>query len=211
MSSAVARARTLPAPQQGASRQSTSGGELLPLLAAFAALGAGLTFCALSADALLSADSAAGVGLGVAAGLWAVAHLAWGIGALRNPTGGLDAGTVPARAVPAALPAAAAVVLGSLVWTALLAPAADRELNLTLVSALALILLQLGCHGALRRRAEAGATGTQAQPGRLLAGLFFSAVLVAGMTTPGLAASTAGDNAVPHGEHGTTPAGHGNH
>jgi hypothetical protein len=33
------------------------------------------------------------------------------------------------------------------------------------------------------------------------------------MTTPGLAASTAGDHAVPHGQHGSTPspAGHPGH
>ncbi|WP_299165386.1 hypothetical protein [uncultured Arthrobacter sp.] len=146
--------------------------------------------------------------LGAIVALWAAALVSWGILALRGP--GRNRGiALLAVAVPAALPSAAAVVLGALAWGALLAPAGSRNFNLTLASALALVLLQLGCHGALRRRAgmqRGTGSGTQASPGRLLAGLFFSAVLVAGITTPGLAASTAGDNAVPHGEHGSVPA-----
>ena len=190
-----------------------SGGELPRLLSAFAALGAGLIFFALSADGLLAAGGPVPVAAGVAAGLWAAVHTGWGISALRGePVHGRVAALM-ARTVGAALPAVAVVVITALVWNALLAPAADRSFNLTLACGLALVLLQLACRGALRRRDARSTTTTAPSPVRLLGGLFLSAVLVAAITTPGLAASTAGDNAVPHGGHGTAPAseGHNGH
>ena len=75
----------------------------------------------------------------------------------------------------------------------------------------------------VRRRARAarpsadrvGATDAASRPavdGRLsLAGLVAGALLVAGLATPALAATEAGELAVPHGEHGTsvTDADHG--
>ncbi|WP_309070323.1 hypothetical protein [Arthrobacter sp.] len=195
-------ARVLPALQQRADGQG-SRDEVLRLLTGFAALGSGMTFFALAADSILARGGPGSLLLGGAVGLWALSLTAWGIVTLR---GGHGAGR-PARlltlSVPVALPAAAAVVLAVLSWSALLAPAGSRELDLTLVSALALVLLQLGCLGTLRRRS--GRQGRPASPGKLLAGLFFSAVLVAGITTPGLAASTAGEHAVPHGQHGSVP------
>ncbi|HEY1157110.1 MAG TPA: hypothetical protein VGE95_12565, partial [Arthrobacter sp.] len=45
------------------------------------------------------------------------------------------------------------------------------------------------------------------RPGRLLLAAFAGALLVAGITTPGLAASTAGQYAVPHGGHGNLAPG----
>ncbi|WP_323961206.1 hypothetical protein GC088_05475 [Arthrobacter sp. JZ12] len=172
----------------------------LRLFAAFTALGAGLTFFALSANALL-AGYALLLPVGIAASTWAAAHTLWGLLVLRGRArpGRVESRFV--RLVSRALPVVAAVVLGAVVWTALLAPADTRRVDLTLVSALVLLLLQLGCQGALRRRPVQPAP----PPGRLLAGLFLSALLVAGVTTPGLAASTAGDSAVPHGEHTLLP------
>lgn len=205
MNSAAVDERVLPALQSRAGAEQGTTGELLRLLAGFTALGSGLTFFALAADTLLASGGILNVVPGVLTGLWAAALTSWGILALRGLPGLNRGSALLAVAVPAVLPGAAAVVLGALVWGALLAPAGSRNFNLTLASALVLVLLQLGCYGAMRRRADRSKAGTRLSPGRLLTGLFFSAVLVAGITTPGLAASTAGDNAVPHGEHGVAP------
>ena len=206
MRTVAAGEQVLPVLRPGPTQEITGGGELVRFLAAFAALSAGLTFFALAADNLLAAKGPAAIALGALTGLWAVVHTLWGILALRNgPAGSLPEAWL-VRFVPTALPAVGAVVLVFLAWGALLAPAGSRTFNLTLASALALVLLQLGASAAQRRQASAPRFGSQPAPGRLLVGLFFSAVLVAGIATPGLAASTAGDNAVPHGTHGTAPA-----
>ena len=204
MNSAGVEERALPALQPRAAAEQASTDDLLRLLAGFSALGSGLTFFALSADALLAGGVLPAV-LGGVVGLWAAALTGWGILALRGQAGRNGVAKLLSAAVPIVLPGAAAVVLGALAWGALLAPAGSRDINVTLASALALVLLQLGCHGALRRRADRTAGSTQLSPGKLLGGLFLAAVLVAAITTPGLAASTAGDNAVPHGEHGSAP------
>lgn len=213
MNSAAVEERVLPVLQPGVGAEQGSAGELLRLLAGFTALGSGLTFFALAADALLTAGNTATVVLGGFSGLWAAALTVWGILALRGLPGRNRGTLLLTLSVPAVLPGAAAVVLGALAWNALLAPAGSRDFDLTLASALALVLLQLACHGALRRQAMRAASGRQLSPGRLLGGLFLSAVLVAGITTPGLAASTAGDHAVPHGQHGVAPlpANHADH
>lgn len=185
-------------------------GDLLGLFAAFVALGSGLSFFALSAGGLIPAAGSGSVLpllAGAASGGWALALTAWGLLALRGGTGAGRISALLARAVPSALPAVAAVVLAVLVWTAMLAPDGERTFNLTLATGLALTLVQLGCHGALRRRSRV----LRSSPGILLAGMFGCAVLVAGITTPGLAASTAGDFAVPHGQHGQLPEEHSGH
>lgn len=202
MNSAAVEERVLPALQPRAHAESGTTGELLRLLAGFTALGSGLSFFALAADALLTTGGTVAAVLGGVAGIWAAALTGWGILALRGLPGGNRAALLLSVSVPVLLPGAAAVVFGALAWNALLAPAGSRDFDLTLASALMLVLLQLGCHGALRRRAGRTAAARQLSPGKLLGGLFLSAVLVAGITTPGLAASTAGDHAVPHGQHG---------
>lgn len=62
----------------------------------------------------------------------------------------------------------------------------------------------------LRGMDDDGMAPAAARPGILLLTAFAGAVLVAGIATPGLAASTAGQFAVPHGQHGgpAMPAGH---
>lgn len=52
------------------------------------------------------------------------------------------------------------------------------------------------------RRNAAGARRRSLRPGRYLAALGAGAVLVAGLTTPALAATEAGEHARPHGSHG---------
>lgn len=189
--------------------------EAIRLLAACSALGAGLTFFALAANAALSADGGfALVVIAVFAGLAALLQTLWGLTALRGEAPRLGPVAVAMRLVRWVLPASAAVVLGALVWGTLLAPPGARSFDLTLACTATLLLIQLCCHGVLRRldrndQQHAGQNTQQniAQPpaGRLVASLFFSSLVVAGITTPGLAASTAGDFAVPHGEHGSVP------
>jgi multisubunit Na+/H+ antiporter MnhB subunit len=103
------------------------------------------------------------------------------------------------------------VHLAGIVFTASGTPG----LGLTQLSALLLNLMVIASVGWLGRsgdRRQRMATSPQAagmRPGRLLLAAFAGAVLVAGITTPGLAASTAGQYAVPHGGHGhLAPAGH---
>lgn len=205
MNSVEVEERVLPALQPHADGEQESADELLRLLTGFTAIGSGLTFFALAADALLASNGVLNAVPGAAVGLWAIALTTWGILSLSGLPGRNRTTRLLSVSVPRVLPGAAVVVLGLLSWSALLAPAESREFNLTLASALALVLLQLGCHGALRRRTDGTAPGRQPSPGKLLGGLFLSAVLVAGITTPGLAASTAGDSAVPHGQHGLVP------
>jgi hypothetical protein len=59
----------------------------------------------------------------------------------------------------------------------------------------------------------ADAAAGQPQAGRYVLGLVFGALLVSGMVTPALAATNAGQYAVPHGSHGfdVTDGGHSNH
>lgn len=202
---AVVQRRTPAAPRRTTSQKADQplAGASLPLLAAFAALGTGMTFFALAADAFLTdSEGPLSLAVGAAGGSWAVLHTLWGINALRGETPMNRAAALLQRTVRFALPAVAAVALAALAWGALIAPAGIRSFNLTLASAVVLLLIQLSCHGAMRRiKPRSGPPSA----GKLLAALFCSAVLVAGIATPGLAASTAGDFAVPHGEHGTAP------
>lgn len=61
----------------------------------------------------------------------------------------------------------------------------------------------------MRRQHKTNDGGAHGQPrtGRLLAAAFGAAVVVATVATPGLAASMAGQHAVPRGEHGQEPDG----
>ncbi len=69
-------------------------------------------------------------------------------------------------------------------------------------------LMALAGAGWLRRQHKTNDGGAHGQPrtGRLLAAAFGAAVVVASVATPGLAASMAGQHAVPHGEHGQSPS-----
>jgi hypothetical protein len=86
-----------------------------------------------------------------------------------------------------------------------------RSLDGTALSAAVLELVILGCVGWLGRRTFRPGDHPPAV-GPLLLVTFTAAIVVAAITTPGLAATAAGQHAVPHGEHGGTspnsPAGH---
>lgn len=150
----------------------------------------------------------------VLAGLWGTALLAGAVVFLARdwPAGG--------RWVRYALAAAAVAHLA-----AIAVPAFDTSgLGLTQLSALLLTLMIIASLAWLRRaqlqdslrqdsgRQHAARERAGKRPGRLLLAAFAGAVLVAGITTPGLAASAAGQYAVPHGEHGNlAPGGHHQH
>lgn len=176
------------------------------LVAGFAGFGAGSVNLAISSSIVAAGVSNPGLLIAAAAaGLWGVALLAGAVLFLarERPVG---------RPAQYALAAAAVTHLGAVVLPGF----APAGLGLTQLSALLLTLMMIASLAWLRRaevrrdqRLPTAREGAGIRPGRLLLAAFAGAVLVAGITTPGLAASTAGQYAVPHGEHGNlAPGGH---
>lgn len=166
------------------------------LSAGFAGFGAGSVNLAISSSFMAGAAGAPGPLLaGVAAGLW-------GAGLLGGTVVCLARGRVPAgRGATGILLTAAAAHVAALAF----GPPHTAGLNLSQLAGLLLTLMMIAALAWLRRSAQ-GLAGTATlattRPGGLLVAAFAGAVLVAGITTPGLAASTAGQYAVPHGSHG---------
>lgn len=142
------------------------------------------------------------VHLAVAAGsspLWAVplgamgaAELAWGVYALR--TGRMTRPRVVTGAALGAIGASAvAGVFGSFAGVPLAAASV-----LLFVIAFAAAAVVRADRRRLPRRSTYEASGQR--PGRTILGLLAGAALVAGLTTPALALTDAGEHAVPHGE-----------
>ncbi|MBT2566235.1 hypothetical protein J7I84_06935 [Arthrobacter sp. ISL-85] len=182
--------------------------EAVTILAGFAGIGAGTLSFGISST-LLSASLTPGTitGAGVTV-LWGIGLMVWAVQSLRRGS--------PAwfRAVLRTVPVAvvlhlAAVAVG--IWAPGPAP---RFLDGAALSAAALELMILGSVGWLARQPTPGAgpAPVQPAPGPLLAAIFAAALIVATITTPGLAATAAGDHAVPHGEHTSAhlspPTGH---
>jgi hypothetical protein len=170
------------------------------LFAAFAGFGAGSVNLAMCSSFLAGAAGEPGP-LHLAA---AAAIGLWGAGLLAGTVLSLAKGRVPSgRAALSVLAAAAALHVGAIA----LATAETSVLNLSQLTALLLTLIIIAAATWLRRftaRERQGQVAAPAasSPGRLLLAAFAGAVLVAGITTPGLAASAAGQYAVPHGQHG---------
>lgn len=185
------------------------------LVTGFAGFGAGSVNLAISSS-FLAAGSPGPAGLlaGVAAGLWGAALLAGAVAFLAKDR---LAGN---RWAQYALAGAAAAHLAAIAFPT----PTTSGLSLTQLSALLLTLMIIASLGWLQRHSgqqdsaqqdsaqqdsARQPAGAGMRPGRLLLAAFAGAVLVAGITTPGLAASTAGQYAVPHGEHGNlAPGGH---
>lgn len=180
------------------------------LVTGFAAFGAGSVDLAISSSFFAGGTGTPGTtgyAVGAIAGVWGAVLLAAGVAYLAR-------GRVPGRrAVPVLGTAAGLHVAVIGVST----PEMSR-LNLSHLAALLLTLMIVASVAWLRRNSAThrpAATEGAATPGQLLLAAFAGAVLVAGIATPGLAASTAGQYAVPHGEHGqgehgtaTLPGGH---
>lgn len=205
----AAHATLAPAAQPEARAQPASlAGAGVRLVAGFAGFCAGSVNLAISSSIL-----AAGFGeplpflAGSLAGAWGALLLASTVAFLAK---GSLAGN---RWVRPALGAAAGLHVAAVVFGTPGAPG----LVLTQLSALLLTLMVIASLAWLRRDAARQGTARTAvptaagRPGRLLLGAFAGAVLVAGITTPGLAASAAGQHAVPHGSHGHTLPGNGHH
>jgi hypothetical protein len=112
------------------------------------------------------------------------------------------------------VPAAVALHLGAVAHGIWWAGESPPSLNGTALTAAALELILLGAVGWLNRRTTLPTGPAMVGPsaGPLLIVTFAAALLVAAITTPGLAATAAGEQAVPHGEHGSPhispPSGH---
>ncbi|MBQ1444424.1 MAG: hypothetical protein IIZ13_11325 [Renibacterium sp.] len=170
------------------------------MLAAFAGLGAAVTSYGLASNLLATATVQqnapawlAWPAAALAAG-WASAVLYWSIVSFRAQR--------PLRPGLALRAMAAAVALEVLV---LFTELGQRRLDGTLAATILLELVLLGSVGWLQRRhpaasGPASAPGAAAAPpaGRLLLSMFAAAILVATVSTAGLAAGVAGGYAVDH-------------
>lgn len=186
--------------------QQTYRSDAVRLFAGFAGLGAAAVNLAVSS----SLFAAAGLALpGRAAG--AVAALLWGAALLAWTFAGLSRGRFPLpRTSALLLPAAAAAHVAAIV---LGAGSGMAGLGISHLAALLLTLMIIAATSWLRRSSPRLAgrpvlpsgSGRNAAArlgaGQLLGAAFAGALLVAAIATPGLAASTAGQFAVPHGEH----------
>lgn len=202
---------TVPAPDPNS--PSPAPGALLPeavrMLAAFAGLGAGMLSFGISSTLLASAGSP-GIWAGaIAAAAWGTVLTAWAVQRLRLQAPGWSGAVI--RLAPVSVLVHVAAVIHGLWWL----PASSRTLDLAAMSALALNLVFAGSVGWLARQRllGSGPPAVAPAPGRLLPALIMAALAVAVIATPGLAATTAGQHAVPHGQHGSPgvqgPAGHG--
>ncbi|MHC6231820.1 hypothetical protein ACX5I6_20000 [Arthrobacter sp. MMS24-T111] len=175
-------------------------------LAAFAGLGAATLSFGTSATLLSTASESPWTMAGtVAAGLWGAALLMWAVQSLRN--GAPSWPRVLLRVAPVGVFLHLAAVALRIWWPG----GSSRSLDGTALSAAVLELVILGCVGWLGRQTFRP-SDRPAAAGPLLTVTFAAALIVAAITTPGLAATAAGQHAVPHGEHRSStqnaPAGH---
>lgn len=167
----------------------------------FAAMAAGMVELSLAAGYLTGTASATPgmVAAGVTTLAAGLAFLAWSLRGLHRNSLVMARFALPVLAVTAA--AHLAVTVAGI--------SSQRSLDVSHFAALGLTLMALAGAGWLRRQHKTNDGGAHGQPrtGRLLAAAFGAAVVVASVATPGLAASMAGQHAVPHGEHGQAPHG----
>ncbi|WP_427007377.1 hypothetical protein [Pseudarthrobacter sp. H2] len=202
--------RTVPA--RDPDRPSPPPGRLLPeairMLSAFAGLGAGTLSFGISSTLLTSAGSPWSWAGALAAAVWGIVLTAWAIQSLHfgNPVWS----GVMIRLVAVSVLMHIASVIHGIWWV----PASARSLDVAGLSALALELALVGSVGWLARHGARRGAPAAISPsaGRLLPAIFAAALAVAAVTTPGLAATAAGQHTVPPGEHGSpqiqSPAGH---
>ena len=202
--------------------------EAVRLFTALAGLGAGVLTLGLSSNVLVSGLQAAAADGGPVPGLpgppgladfaaavllaaAAVFLLCWSVQSLRADTLAWQ------PAMRGVLPTAVALELAVFIYGLWQLPVSHRRFDLTLACTIVLELAILGCAGWLRRHrppqqpagsaragdADAGPWTKDVRPGWMLGSMFISAVLVSAVATAGLAASSAGHFAVPHGGHGS--------
>lgn len=178
------------------------------VVTALLGLGAGmLLLAAVPGIARDGEGTGASVALLVAVLLLGLAALLWALASLRRGAVLLARTVVAASFVTTALGVLAYTVAQPLLLLALPGvrlPGADDYATAAL-----LLLSAFGVVLTTRRAAALEPTGEAAVPpraGRRLLALAAGAAVVGALVTPGLAASAAGDYAVPHGEHGSPAA-----
>lgn len=157
------------------------------------ALGAGLVLAALAAGAG-GAPQAVLAGLGVAA-------LGWGVLSLRSGRP-LAPRTVLGVAVAALLAGGAWVGSGAVTDVAGFPLAAASVFIASIALSAALTVRAARRAEQLRTDEPAKPASRDPHPRRTLVGLAVGAALVSALATPALAATEAGESAVPHGRHG---------
>lgn len=165
-----------------------------PSWPAFAAWGGGLIQLALGAGAIMGAGEGAAIR---AAGilLAVIGAVAIGWGAVTLTRGRI---VVPRVGIAGSL---AGILAASVAMT--LDPTRTSVFAVAAASVL-LVVVALGCALAVRRNGGV-TTRSRADAARpRLIGVVVGALLVAGVVTPALAATEAGQHAVPHGEHSET-------
>lgn len=178
------------------------------------ALGAGLVLAALAAGAG-GARQVVLAGLGVAALGWGVLSLragrplapraALGMSVAALITGGAAVGS-GAMADVAGLPlAAASVFIGSIALSTALAVRARRATPVRVEDPAS---VEVEDPASVRVEERAQPASRDPRPRLPVVGLMIGALLVSALATPALAATEAGELAVPHGEHGTPDPGH---
>ncbi|MFE4836568.1 hypothetical protein ACFRAU_18050 [Arthrobacter sp. NPDC056691] len=192
--------QAIPATPGPAATQELSRSDAVRLFAGFAGLGAAAVNLAVASSLLAAADPALPVR---AAG--AAAALLWGSALLGWTVAGLGRSRFPLpRASTVLLPAAAAAHVVAIV---LGAGSGMAGLGISHLAALLLTLMIIAATSWLGRtsptlpRGSGQTASARLGAGPLLAAAFAGALLVAAITTPGLAASTAGQFAVPHSGH----------
>ncbi|MFH5880566.1 hypothetical protein [Arthrobacter sp. NA-172] len=182
---------------QAATSVGPTAGASVTLFSCFAGMGAGLVELSIASSNISSRGPLMWAG-GIAA--------VWGLALLAGSIASLQRGRLRFRKpTTIALIAATVVHVGVLV-----AGMSQRVLDGGNLAALFLILMALGSSAWLARRYrddDGRAATAPPRTGALLGAAFAAAVIVASVTTPGLAASVAGQHAVPHGQH-SLPGGH---
>ncbi|MGA7203754.1 MAG: hypothetical protein WBX27_03880 [Specibacter sp.] len=139
---------------------------------------------------------------GIFTGFFAVASLLYGIASFRA---GRLLKSLLARRV---LAVAATVHLAALLAAAWRMPADTRTFDVNLAALMVLELSAIAVIGWQRntslRRPAGSKTGREPSAARLVGTLFASSILVAAIASAGMAASTAGQLAVPHSGHGSS-------
>ncbi|MEW1808984.1 hypothetical protein [Pseudarthrobacter sp. NPDC080039] len=207
MNSAPAPGATVPDESTAPARGGVLA-EAVGILAAFAGLGAATLSFGTSSTLLTTAPGPWTIAGTVAACLWGAALTLWAVQSLRTGA------PMWSRAVLRVAPAGAFLHLAGVAVGIWWPGGSPRSLNGTALSAAALELILLGCVGWLARQTSRPGRPANPQPaaGPLLMASLAAALTVAAITAPGLAATAAGQYAVPHGEHlstnSTPPAGH---
>jgi hypothetical protein len=208
MSSAAPAGKLLPVNKLVVPVRAPVLNEAVSIHAAFAGIGAGTISFGISSTLLSATGTPWTIAGATVTVLWGIGLSVWAVQSLRHGS------PMWFRAVLRVVPVAVFLHLAAIangIWGPNQSP---RSLDGAALSAAALELLILASVGWLARQPTPRPSPAPVQPsaGALLAAIFAAALIVAAITTPGLAATTAGYHAVPHGEHTSShlspPTGH---